>query len=378
MFRSIPIVDRFFQFFSLCKYYLNVLQFKDCKKPRIAVACDMLELFFSYKTFPGHYLPCRLWETEKMEWKFYYGSNYDAYHRDKLKRKVQKEEYRILFRDKAVCEQLCRHIGIKTPYTYGTISPLEDYKEKLISWCRNSENGWLFLKPVCGNSGIGAAIAVRRDDDVSIKLPNKIESIHTYEIKTDYIVQEMVVQDKRMEAFSSQSVNTVRVITMISKNNDIVLLGGFLRFGIGDSYVDNYSAGGIAVGIDCKTGRLYEYGFDKNGIRYLKHPKTGLLFGDFFIPEWDRVVEIVEKIQKFFSFYRMLGADIALDESGDPIIIEINPCPDLGGAETVIGPLLKNKRTMVAFGEYDLFINRHQKGLYDKLSVRKKSAKKAK
>lgn len=60
----------------------------------------------------------------------------------------------------------------------------------------------------------------------------------------------------------------------------------------------------------------------------------------------------------------MIGLDIALDWEGDPVIIEANGQPDLGGYEQAVGPLLKNEEVLKAFGEYGLLVNKHQRRLY--------------
>ena len=175
----------------------------------------------------------------------------------------------------------------------------------------------------------------------------------------------MLKQDSRMSVFLSSSVNTLRVVTMYTKEGSIIILGATMRCGVSESYVDNLSAGGLTVGIDCITGRLNKYAMDNKGNRYVKHPKSHIVFEDFIIPEWGRIVETTEKIQKAFSFYCLLGIDIALQESGDPIVIEVNASPDLSEE---VGPLLKDKKNLKAFGEYDLLINKHQRKLYNNLN----------
>jgi hypothetical protein len=133
LFRSNLIVDRIIKFFSLPDCYIKMIKNKDCNKTRSGIAFDLLELFFSYKTFPVHYGQCRLWEVEKSEWKYYFGSILSTYQM-LLLRKIQPREYDILFRDKAVCELLCRGIGINNiPRTYGIIGPDQNYKERIKS-----------------------------------------------------------------------------------------------------------------------------------------------------------------------------------------------------------------------------------------------------
>jgi len=368
MFRSKPIIDRTIDFFTLLpKYYLEMITFEDCNKSRLAIAIDLLELFFSFKTFPDHYGQCRLWEIEKAEWKFYYGSNYHAYQRSKLQRKVQPTKYVTLFDDKLVCELLCRGIGVNVPHTYGIISPDEDYQEKIESWFHNSPRDALIIKPLRGCGGRDIFLAKKTNKVITIQ--SKVNSIplQDYELMEEAIVQEVLEQDTRMSRFAPSSVNTIRIVTMYTKKNLIIVLGAMLRCGIGASYVDNTSAGGIGVGINHHTGQLNKYAFDKKGHRYAEHPTSKMVFKDCVIPEWNRIIDVAVKIQQQFPFYRILGMDIALNKNGEPVIIEVNDCPDLLGVEQKCGPLFKVEQNLLAFGEYDLFVNRHQRKLYANL-----------
>ena len=95
---------------------------KDCRRSRAGLALDLLTLFFSYKTFPNHYGLCRLWEADRKDWKYYYGSNYLPHQLARLKKTVQPLEYRVLFNDKYICALLCQALGIRIPLTHGILT----------------------------------------------------------------------------------------------------------------------------------------------------------------------------------------------------------------------------------------------------------------
>jgi len=371
MFRSFPIVDRFFQFFSLPDCYLKAIKFEECKKSRVSIALDMLDLFFSYKTYPDNYLSCRLWEVEKTKWKFYYGSNYHPYQRAKLQRSVQPLAYRILFNDKALCQKLCIETGVRQPHTFGTINPDQNYKEKITKWLHDSGTELLFIKPRFGRAGIGIVLARKTTGGIVILTKNDITPLNDYVLKEKAIVQEVVVQDRRMAVFSKSSLNTIRIVTMYTKKESVIVLNAMMRSGIGASYVDNFSAGGVAVGVDCKTGKLKKYAYDKKGRRYIEHPTSKVVFENFMIPEWRHILDTAEKIQKTFPCYRLLGLDIGLHETGEPILIELNAAADLAGLEQKAGPMLQNVEVLRAFGEEDLLVNKHQRNLHDNLLIKK-------
>src|SRR4030042_3451487 len=356
--------------FRLPGCYRKVRAFKDCKKSGIALAFDLLTLFFSYKTFPDHYGLCRLWEVDRNEWKYYYGSNYHPRQHSRLKATVQPFDYRVLFNDKYLCVLLCSAMGIRTPQTYGVINPNEDYRAQIRRWLQSHDLGPLIIKPLFGERGRGIVLAERSNDTVVIRKAEAIIPLQDYCLKEQAIVQEVVSQDSRMAAFSPHSVTTHRVLTMITPQDQVLIINAYLRTGVGNAYVDNFSAGGVSPGLDLQTGNMKTYAYDKDWHRYVKHPTTGIVFEGYQIPDWSRLLSAAMSIQRSFSFYRLLGQDLAIDQSGEPVVIELNGAPDLISLEQKVGPLLKSEPVLRAFGEYDLLVNKHQRRLYAGLVTR--------
>jgi hypothetical protein len=364
-----PIIHRSLLFFKLPNCFLEIIKKKECKKSRLRIAYDLLELFFLYKTFPVHYGIYRLWEVEKSQWKYYYGSHLQPYPRLTLRNTVQPPEYDILFRDKEVCELLCKGIGVSIPYTYGLISPDQNYKERIDSWFQNIDEDSLIIKPLKGNAARGIVLAKRINKKIIIQSKTGITPLSEFKLSDAAIVQRIIKQDRRMSAFSPASLNTIRVVTMYTKNESIIVLATLMRCGIGDAFVDNWSAGGIAVGIDKETGHLNKHGFDKEGSRYTEHPTSKVMFEGFRVPEWQGIINLATKIQRAFPCYRILGTDIALQENGEPVLIEINGTPGFHLLEAACGPLLRDEQNLKAFGEYNLLVNKFQRELYSLIGI---------
>lgn len=361
-----PARVRLKQFFSLPDCYVKIIRNEEFKKSRNKsrweLARDLWTLFFSYKMFPRIYVWCRLWEVDRSQWKYYYG--YQTLQKARLRSTVEPKEYDILFDDKAVCELLCRGIGVTNlPHTYGLIRPDQDYTERIRSIFQHSATPSLIIKPVRGHAGRDIVLVTMTDGTIRIRSGRELIPLEDFTLAKPAIVQELVKQDRRMAAYSSSSVNTIRVLTMYTKNESVIVLAASMLCGVGDSYVSNWSAGGVEIGIDTATGRLMKYAHDKNATRYTEHPTSKITFEGFPIPEWERIIDLATTIQKAFPFYRMLGTDIALREGGEPVIIEINNDPGFSGMEQT-RPLLQAEQNLKAFGEYDLFINKHQRELY--------------
>lgn len=364
---SSPILRRILRFFMLPHCFLK-LNWKECRRNPILVMYDFLYLFFILKTYPDNYGPCRLWEIKRSYWKLYYGSSYHPYQRQRMREEVQRFQYRILFNDKVVCEQLCKGIEVALPETVGIIRKSDNYKKQLEEIFHSSTEKKLIVKPITGSAGMGIVLAEKTaDGKIVIQFKNKTKTLEDFVLKEDAIVQKLICQDNHIAQISSSSVNTIRIVTLLTKDNETIIVSATARFSASDgAFVDNWSAGGVAVGVNCQTGKLMKYAFDKKGNRYSQHPVTGVLFEGFAVPKWEQVIAAARKIQNTFPFYRLLGLDIAIRNDGIPVLIEVNASTDLIFQEQTSGPLLANREVLRAFNEYNLLILKSQKSLEDK------------
>ncbi len=148
-----------------------------------------------------------------------------------------------------------------------------------------------------------------------------------------HIVEERVIQGKETAVLNSSSVNTVRVITLNTRNG-IEVLYTFMKVGRNGSFVDNGGAGGILVGIDKNTGVMNTNGFDELNIQYEKHPDSGIVFKGFQMPEWNKMLEICKEMSSQISNVRMIGWDMAYSNNGW-LVIEGNGMSQLIGPQIV-------------------------------------------
>ena len=369
MFRSNPRVDRAIGFFTLPVLHRRLARWPECQRSPLGIAGDLLRWFFEYKTFPDNYGPCRLWEVERGDWRSYFGSNYQAYQRAALTRNVQPARYAIVLRDKAVCERLCRDPRITMPRTYGVVGPHDDYRERIADWIGREPTGDLVIKPLSGAAGRGLVVAERRTAGVVVSDRQEETPLDRFSLDEESIVQGMVRQDPRMAAFSLRSLNTIRVVTMLTRDGRTIIVGAALRCGVEGSYVDNWSAGGVAVGVDIDSGRLRSTHTTSTALatsstRQPRCALRALLFqnGEEFLKR--------QLTQELFPYYRLLGTDIGLGEQGEPVLIEVNDSTDLLFQEQASGPLLGRQEVLEAFGDEHLLVNRHQRELYDEQKSR--------
>jgi len=359
---SKPTIRRIFRFIALPYCFFYLIDWNECKISKFRVIKDLLYIFFNLKYFPDNYGACRLWEINKTEWPFYYGSTYNSYPRIKLRKEVQTYERQIIFNDKLITVQFLKGYKIPMPATYGVINPYEDFKMELLKIFNETGDHKLIIKPILGHAGLGITIATKINNAIKIFGKDVDTDIDNFSIKEPSIVQQVVLQSEKIAKISSSSVNTIRVVTLYTKLKEVLVISSTMRFGVEKAVVDNWSAGGIAVGVDHNTGRLKKTAYDKKGNRYLSHPISGEIFENFQIPYWNEVLDIAINVQKIFLFYKLIGVDVAITEDG-PILIEVNANPDIIFQEQTSGPILKDMRVLKEFSDYDLLYNDYQKRL---------------
>lgn len=358
----VPYCRRLIRFVALPYCYFFLIDWPACRVGRFQVAIDLLYIFFKLKYFPDNYSPCRLWETDKEKWCQYYGSMYDPYQRSRLRKEVQPKEYLILFNNKRVCYLLCKSLEVPVPQEFGLFAPKGNYKQVLRDILKNQPELKLILKPNLGRGGHGISIAYNKDGDIYVEDGIGKNLLDDFSLSVPSVVQTYIRQHDSLYKIST-SANTVRIITLLTKNNnDVLIVGAYMRFGIGNAFIDNLCEGGIAAGVNIDKGSLMEFAYDLNGNSYTKHPTSGQVFKGFQVPFWQELIVLVKRIQREFSFYKMLGHDVVITESG-PIIIEINDSPDNVAMEMICGPILANNKIRVEFNDYNLLINKPSKNL---------------
>lgn len=173
------------------------------------------------------------------------------------------------------------------------------------------------------------------------------------DVDPDVAVQLVMRQHPEMAKMNSSSVNTIRIICIILDGESIPL-SAVVRIGNSGSRVDNFSSGGVGCGVK-PDGRLNDCGYTQKGERYDVHP-NGFVFSEGFVPNFDKVLEAVKRCHMCVPMFGVASWDIAIDEDGEPVLIEYN----VGGAGIDIhqynnGPLYGKYRERIisdAFKNY--------------------------
>lgn len=214
------------------------------------------------------------------------------------------------------------------------------------------------IKPAI-ESGRGRDVTLCRDISDKKSIEENLDNFGS-----DFIVQHVVRQHPELSKLNPTSLNTCRVYTYLPVGEkDHVVLGSAVRFGGEGAYRDNACTGGGF----CKVhpdglidDRICQYKFW--GRRSLSAEK-GL--NDLHFPSYDKVTALCLEMHSQLPYMDLVGWDIAVDESGEPVLIELNQYPDCEFIQLFNGPM---------FGEYtDSLLEAVSKSETDFMTVAKRS-----
>ena len=173
----------------------------------------------------------------------------------------------------------------------------------------------LFIKQATESEGGHGVFYYNKDNDfwsIVRKIPDK----------EDIVVQRVVKQHKRLNDLNNSSVNTIRVLSLLTLSG-VKIYSCILRMGINGSKVDNASSGGITCGIT-NNGKLKNVAFSKSGKKYFKHPDSNIAFLDYEVPGFKAIVELVLMLHCNIPHFRLVSWDFAVNENERPVLIEAN------------------------------------------------------
>ncbi len=190
---------------------------------------------------------------------------------------------------------------------------------KLNEVLKKADSG-IFVKEAQVTAG-GAGVTYFEKSRLSAE--NILKIIDT--IPTDVVVQKELIQHRDMAMLNPSSVNSLRMYSVLGLNGKATVYSSVVRMGVGDSKLDNYSAGGMTCGIR-EDGTLRKYGYNKLGEKTEVHPTTRTVFDGYVIPSYGKAVALIKKAHPMIPHFRSIAWDIAIDENGEAVLIEANFC----------------------------------------------------
>ncbi len=199
-----------------------------------------------------------------------------------------------------------------------------------------------FAKQFDGQLGNGAFAIKVQDSKVYVNnelVPSTDEILKTF-TTSDYIIQERIKQHPELNKLCSTAVNTIRLVTLLTPDEEVIAVRAGLRVGREGSCVDNCAKGGIFVGIDLNTGKLMKKGIIKppHGKIVYQQPDNGVVFEGFEIPFFKEAVEMAKELHSKLYRIHSVGWDISITPEG-PTFIEGNSLWEVSGTQAAVGGL---------------------------------------
>ncbi|OEK08540.1 hypothetical protein A8C32_03545 [Flavivirga aquatica] len=329
--------------------YIKVFFNDPDKKNYLKILIELLHFAWIKKEIPSDYFRKFLYRTDVLDYKNYLSLN--QYYKIISHPEIRLPEIASILNNKLSFAHYSENNNLPTPTVISynlrnnfffnneitTIFTKEDivlFFEKIF---KKTNNDKLFLKLLEGYGGHGYILL-----DES-KLIDQIKTYGNSMLKTSYIHQELVIQHPDINKIYSNSINTLRIDTYIDKKLEAHVLSALIRFGSGNSHVDNTSGGGYSISINADSGKLQgklRQDVTKGGRVHTKHPDSNVILEDYKIPFFEEACLLAKQASKNLP-NRIIGWDIAITKNG-PVIIEGNEGPSLHMTDVAYGGYCKH------------------------------------
>lgn len=328
--KSEMIVNKLSKYFHMKKDKKSITRhFKELKQHRKLTREQKREVDEFYVSMIGHTVPLYCHEY------FYsrtgvFSKDYipkDFYHCELLPRANIVQHMRS-FGDKNICDFLLPgenivHSILKNinGYYYYEGKPVS--QDEAIALCQNMEK--VIIKPSEETHGRSVQLFSVKDGITNLKGRSIKQLFESY--KKDFLIQECVKQHKDMAALNPTSVNTIRILSYRS-GMEVLIIYSVVRIGRKGQVIDNQCAGGISTTID-KDGKLGKCAFGGYAEDNVDRTDTGIILEGYQLPSYEKAIDMVKRLHLKLPFFDILGWDVAIQEDGEPLLIEFNTSPGL-------------------------------------------------
>lgn len=268
-----------------------------------------------------------------------------------LERFLTDSSYGNVFTNKNTLSIFAKGLGVKMPQNIVMCNKKRYYdkdfnKITLAEAEQILQNaGKLFVKITtdsCGGKGCSVVNFVNGIDVNTNLSVSKILS----SLGENFCLQEVLVCHESIRKIYPNSVNTFRIITYILED-EVYYCPIIMRLGLGGSFTDNASSGGIFIAVD-DDGTLHRSAFTEYRKEYTVHPDTNIVFEGYKIEHMDKVIELAKKMQFAIPQVALVNWDFTINEDGEPILIEANMKNDVQSGSVWLPQMAHGKG---AFGD---------------------------
>lgn len=153
---------------------------------------------------------------------------------------------------------------------------------------------------------------------------------------SNFVVQLPLRQHPIMGKLNESSVNTIRVNSVLF-DTEAHVMSSFVKVGQAGAFADNNGHDRYFIGIR-ENGTFMDYAIDHSFNKYSLIP-SGYQFAGQYVPNYDRVCQIVEQAHRQIAHFGFAFWDICIQENGTPAIVEMNlKNPDSMVPQVATGP----------------------------------------
>ena len=278
---------------------------KKAKKPFIVIFIDIVYCGFKYQAGYYDYQEFEFYLLSKEERKTYLTRGIN----NSLVNKYNDKNYWHILQDKVEFNDRFKKF-LKRDYIDLRKASVKEFEK----FCKNKD--YVIAKELdnCGGKGIDKV-------KIDIKIINKIYD--KLKENKQFLVEELIVQNKKVAKLYDGSVNTLRLFTFYD-GKEVYVLNSIFKIG-NNGFVDNFSSGGMYTFLD-KKGKIKVPAIDQADNKITIHPSTKEQILGFTIPNYDKACEMVKEASKLIPEIKYIGWDIAILEN-DVALVEGNEFP---------------------------------------------------
>lgn len=289
-------------------YFLNYAT-KKTQKSKVSIVKDVISASFKHNISVLDYFYFRFYEKNEMERQKWAGTGYMY----EYQLKMNPKNARHMLEDKRI------FLSLFHAFVMHKHATLEQIKSNAPEFAAVMDNpsGRIVFKDALGQCGFGIQIDEAKNWNAKL-------IVDYMESKGFNLLESFVQQAYELQVLSPSGLNTVRVFTQLTPDDEVVLLGSRLRITI-NSKVDNMASGNMAAVIDDSTGMVISDGVfsDITKENCAVHPVSGVVIKGFQVPFWEETIALVKNATLLDTKNRSIGWDIAITQEG-PELIEGN------------------------------------------------------
>ncbi len=224
-------------------------------------------------------------------------------------REYNDKEYFKYFDDKKEFNKIFNKF-LKRDWLY-----LDNNYDEFVKFCSDKKE--IIVKPIDGCGGFGVEL-------IKVSKSN-LKKIYNNLITTNrLLVEEKIKQHKSLSKLNKSSVNSLRIVSFYD-GKKVHILNSVFKIGNG-GVTDNFSSGSMYTFV--KDGKIIVPAIDRDDNIFYKHPISNTYLIGYEVPNYDKVIKLVNECAKKIKEVQYVGWDVAIMDD-DVCLIEGNCYPGI-------------------------------------------------